>query len=291
MNYAKFKINSPKLVSSALYFILLISLIGCSDTESIQKLPSRNYELTWSDEFNGAKNVSPDVTKWAFELGAGGWGNNEYEVYTNSPDNASSDGKGNLAITAIKTPTTPYPTYTSARIITKGLFMQTYGRFEARIQLPYGPGIWPAFWLLGANKDSLDANNQTIGWPQCGEIDIMEMNGSKPSIINGTVHGPGYSGGTAITKSFGLVNDRYDTDFHIFAIEWGKDYIDFFVDNVLYQQITPAKVTGDWVYNDHPFYILLNMAVGGNYVTGPTDQTPFPQTMLVDYVRVYSEIK
>ena len=226
-----------------------------------------------------------------FELGAGGWGNNEYEVYTNKPENVSMDGNGNLAITATKAPTTPYATYYSGRIITKGLFMQTYGRFEARIKLPYGPGIWPAFWLLGANKDSLDANNKTIGWPQCGEIDIMEMNGSKPNIINGTVHGPGYSGGSSITKSFGLANARYDTDFHVFAIEWGENYIDFFVDNTLYQEITPASVTGKWVFNNHPFYILLNLAVGGNYVTGPTDQTPFPQTMLVDYVRVYQEVK
>jgi beta-glucanase (GH16 family) len=117
----------------------------------------------------------------------------------------------------------------------------------------------------------------------------MELNGSKTNIINGTVHGPGYSGGTSITKGFGLTNSRYDIDFHIFAIEWGKDYIDFFVDNTLYQRNTPASVTGKWVFNDQPFYILLNMAVGGNYVTGPTDQTVFPQTMLVDYIRVYKE--
>ena len=291
MNYTKFKNNSPKLVAAALYTMLLISLIGCSDAGNVQKLPQRNFQLVWSDDFDSIKGASPDAKKWVFELGAGGWGNSEYEVYTNSPANASTDGKGDLAITAIKTPTTPYPTYTSARIITKGLFMQTYGRFEARIKLPYGPGIWPAFWILGANKDSLDADKNTIGWPQCGEIDIMELNGSKPSIINGTVHGPGYSGGAAITKSFGLANARYDTDFHLFAIEWGKDYIDFYVDNTLYQQITPASVTGKWVFNDHPFFILLNLAVGGNYVTGPTDQTVFPQTMLVDYVRVYKEIQ
>lgn len=290
MNYTKLN-NNHRLVSLILYSMLLVTPIGCSDSGDVQQLPQRKYELVWSDEFNGSVNTSPDVTKWAFELGAGGWGNNEYEVYTNNTANVSMDGKSNLAITATKTPTTPFATYYSGRIITKGLFMQTYGRFEARIKLPYGPGIWPAFWLLGANKDSLDAGNKVIGWPQCGEIDIMELNGSKPNIVNGTVHGPGYSGGMAITKSFGLVNNRYDTDFHVFAIEWGKDYIDFFVDNTLYQEVTPANVTGNWVFNDHPFYILLNLAVGGNYVTGPTDQTIFPQTMLVDYVRVYKEVK
>jgi len=289
MNFNKLY-NSKQFYSAVLFSIILITTIGCSENGEIQKLPGRNYELVWADEFDGVKNTLPDATKWVFDLGNNnGWGNNEYEVYTNKPENVSMDGKSNLAITATKEPTTPYATYYSGRIITKGLFAQSYGRFEARIKLPYGPGIWPAFWLLGTTIDSLDADNKKIGWPQCGEIDIMEMNGSKTNIINGTVHGPGYSGGTSITKGFGLTNSRYDIDFHIFAIEWGKDYIDFFVDNTLYQRITPANVTGEWVFNDQPFYILLNMAVGGNYVTGPTDQTVFPQMMLVDYVRVYKE--
>jgi len=290
MNFNKLY-NSKQFYSAVLFSIILITTIGCSENGEIQKLPGRNYELVWADEFDGVKNTLPDATKWVFDLGNNnGWGNNEYEVYTNKTENVSMDGKSNLAITATKEPTTPYATYYSGRIITKGLFAQSYGRFEARIKLPYGPGIWPAFWLLGTTIDSLDADNKKIGWPQCGEIDIMEMNGSKTNIINGTVHGPGYSGGTSITKGFGLTNSRYDIDFHIFAIEWGKDYIDFFVDNTLYQRITPANVTGEWVFNDQPFYILLNMAVGGNYVTGPTDQTVFPQTMLVDYVRVYKEV-
>jgi len=294
MNYTKIKNKNHLQVSVAIYTLLLFSLIGCSDNGNVQQLPHRNYKLVWSDEFDSVAGASPNANKWAFELGNnGGWGNSEYEVYTNSTNNVSTDGTGNLAIVATKVPTTPYATYYSGRITTKGLFTKTYGRFEARIKLPYGPGIWPAFWLIGANKDSLDANNNIIGWPQCGEIDIMELNGSKPSIINGSVHGPGYSGGQAITKSFGLTTGRFDTDFHIFAIEWGKNYIDYYVDNVLYEEITPANVAGkgNWVFNDHPFYIILNLAVGGNYVTGPTDQTTFPQTMLVDYVRVYQEIQ
>ncbi len=289
MNRSKIKIDNRQFLWAMASIVFSFIFAACTDTVSVQELPQRSYTLTWSDEFNDAAKNSPNATKWMFELGAGGWGNNEYQIYTKSTDNVSTDSKGNLVITAIKTPTTPYATYTSARIITKGLFMQTYGRFEARIKLPFGPGIWPAFWLLGANKDSLDADNNEIGWPACGEIDIMELNGSKPNVINGTVHGPGYSGGASITKGFGLTNARYDTDFHVFAIEWGKDYIDYYVDNILYNRITPAKVTGKWVFNDHPFFILINLAVGGNYVTGPTDDTPFPQTMLVDYVRVYKE--
>jgi len=283
MNHIHQKIGSSIFRYVVAGIVVSMSFLACTDNDNEQKLPNRSYELTWSDEFNTAAKTSPDATKWKFDLGAGGWGNNEYQIYTSNPENASTDGKGNLAITAIKTPTLPYATYTSARLLTKGLFMQNYGRFEARIKLPYGPGIWPAFWLLGANIDS-------VQWPQCGEIDIMELNGSKPQTVHGTLHGPGYSGGASVTKGYTLVNDRFDNDFHVFAIEWGKDYIDFYVDNFLYNRLTPASVNGEWVFNDQPFYILLNMAVGGNYVTGPTEQTPFPQTMLVDYVRVYKEI-
>jgi len=169
--------------------------------------------------------------------------------------------------------------YTSARIMSKGKFEQAYGRFEARIRLPYGQGMWPAFWLLGNNIDD-------VQWPNCGEIDIMENRGQEPSITHGTVHGPGYSGGSAITKSYDLVNDRFDTDFHVFGIEWGPQYINFYVDDVLYNQITPDDVPGEWVF-DRPFYIVLNLAVGGSFVGSPNSETSFPQTMLVDYVRVY----
>jgi beta-glucanase (GH16 family) len=149
--------------------------------------------------------------------------------------------------------------------------------------MPWGPGIWPAFWLLGAD---IDQNP----WPQCGEIDIVEYRGQEPNLIHGSVHGPGYSGVSPITKSFGFQNNRFDTDFHVFAIEWGEGYIHFYVDETIYQEITPddVKGKGEWVY-DHPFYILLNLAVGGNYVGFPTSKTTFPQTMEVDWVRVYQE--
>ncbi len=260
---------------------ILLVLAGCQADEG-QMLEQRNWQLVWSDDFDGAAGTSPDAAKWTFDVGTGGngWGNQELQYYTNRPENAALDGEGHLVITAKKETFSGAP-FTSARIKTQGLFTQAYGRIEARLKTPYGPGLWPAFWMLGANIDS-------AGWPQCGEIDVMEMRGQAPNIINGSVHGPGYSGGAAITRSFSFTGKRFDTDFHLFAIEWGKDYIDYFVDETLYQRITPADLTGEWVF-DHPVFILLNVAVGGNYVGFPTSQTPFPQRMTIDYVRAYRE--
>jgi len=274
---------SKNVVLAAIYSLLLFALSGCTK-ENVQTLPQRNWQLAWSDEFNGAAGVSPDAAKWKFDIGIGpnndGWGNSELQYYTNRPVNASMDGKGNLAITAQRELYSGSG-FTSARIKTIGLFDQAYGRFEARIKTPWGPGIWPAFWMLGSNIE-------TTPWPQCGEIDIMEVRGQKPDLMNGTLHGPGYSGGSSITKTFALENSRFDVDFHLFAVEWGEGYIDFFVDNTLYQRLTPANVKGEWVF-DHPFHIIMNVAVGGNYLGFPTNQTPFPQSMFVDYVKVYKE--
>lgn len=261
----------------------LVSLTSC-EKKTAQTLPDRKWQLAWSDEFAGTTGSLPDSTKWVFDIGRGpgndGWGNAELQFYTNRPNNVSLDGTGNLVITA-RAENFSGAGFTSARIKTKTKLEQKYGRFEARIKTPYGPGIWPAFWMLGADID-------TNPWPNCGEIDIMEKRGQEPHIIHGSVHGPGYSGGRAITKSFALINDRFDTDFHVYACEWGEDYIDFFVDNTWYQRITPQTVTGKWVYNT-PFFLILNIAVGGNFVGFPTSGTPFPQTMTIDYVRTYNQ--
>jgi beta-glucanase (GH16 family) len=264
-------------IPSALMLMVII-FWGC-ERDNFQKLDERNWQITWSDEFNGQAGQLPDASKWTFDLGTGqdGWGNSELQSYTNSTANISLDDEGNLVITAINQGNR----FTSARIKTQGLFAQKYGRFEARIKTPYGPGLWPAFWMLGENIE-------TVPWPGCGEIDIMELRGQEPHIIHGTIHGPGYSGGNPITGSYALVNDRFDADFHIYAIEWDKDKIDFFVDDYLYQRIERGDVPGEWVY-DQPFFILLNVAVGGNYVGFPTAQTPFPQKMYIDYVRVFRE--
>lgn len=260
------------------FILLLITLMGCT-TDDFQKLEPRNWQLVWSDEFDGVAGESPDASKWVPDLGTGqnGWGNQELQSYTNTPGNVSMDGAGNLVITAVRSGNS----FTSARIKTQGLFAQQYGRFEARLKTPYGPGVWPAFWMLGSNIE-------TVSWPQCGEIDIMELRGQEPHIIHGTIHGPGYSGGNPITKAHALINARFDTDYHIFAIEWDAEKIDFFVDDYLYQRIERGDVPDEWVY-DQPFFMILNVAVGGNYVGFPTDQTPFPQKMIVDYVRVYQE--
>ncbi|MBE0652496.1 MAG: glycoside hydrolase family 16 protein [Bacteroidales bacterium] len=271
------KYNSIFAIASLLAIILITA--GCKQDE-FQKLDERNWVLEWSDEFNGAAGESPDPAKWAFDIGTGqgGWGNQELQYYTDRPANVSMDGEGHLVITAIKESFSG-SSFTSARIKTQDLFTQAYGRFEARLITPYGPGLWPAFWLLGSDVTSL-------GWPQCGEIDIMELRGQEPHVIHGTIHGPGYSGGNAITREHILENGRYDTEFHLFAVEWNEDKIDFFMDDYLYHRIEREDVPGTWVY-DYPFFMILNVAVGGNYVGFPTSQTPFPQQMIIDYVRVY----
>lgn len=254
---------------------LVFMVVSCENEEDLNL--DQNWQLVWEDEFSGPSGQSPDPSRWKYDIGTD-WGNQQLEFDTDRPENVSLDGNGHLAIIA-RRENFSGSAFTSARITTQGTFDQTYGRFEARIKMPWGPGIWPAFWMLGSNIE-------TVGWPQCGEIDIMEYRGQEPNIIHGSVHGPGYSGGQAITKSYGFSQDRFDTDFHLFAIEWGESYINYYVDDALYFRVEPEDVPGEWVY-DQPFYILLNLAVGGNYVGFPTSQTPFPQTMLVDYVRVY----
>ena len=175
--------------------------------------------------------------------------------------------------------------YTSARITTKDKFEQKYGRFEARIKVPFGKGYWPAFWMLGDNCEK-------IPWPACGEIDIMEYLGDEPTKTFGTIHGPEYSGAESISKEFSLENDRFDTGFHVFGIEWSPNRINWYVDDVLYQSLTRKDVEeetdgeGEWVF-DRPFYIILNIAIGGNLPGNPNAETVFPQSMVVDYVRVY----
>jgi beta-glucanase (GH16 family) len=270
------KINKKHNLIVLVCALILITIQSCDNPLDP---PVPNWQLVWQDEFVGSAGLSPDSTKWTYDIGTD-WGNAQLEYDTDRPENVSLDGFGNLAITA-RRESYMGCAFTSARIKTQGLFEQAYGRFEASIKMPWGPGIWPAFWLLGSGVE-------TVGWPQCGEIDIMEFRGQQTNLINGTVHGPGYSGGNSVTKTFGFENKRFDTDFHLFAVEWGKNYLRYYVDDVLYQEIKPEDLPGEWVF-DNPFFIILNVAVGGNYVGFPTSETPFPQTMLVDYVRVYKE--
>jgi len=245
--------------------------LGCTSSDT-------TYRLVWSDEFNGAAGTALDTTKWTYDVGGNGWGNSELEYYTNGTANAALDGNGNFAIT-IKKESMSGMNYTSARVKTLGLESWTYGRIEARIKIPKGQGMWPAFWLLGT-----DIN--TNAWPACGEIDVMENVGKEPNVVHGSMHGPGYSGAAGPTAQTSLSSPVGDA-FHVFAIEWEQNVIRWYVDNTLYSTKTQNDIpTGaTWVYA-HPFFILLNVAVGGTWPGSPDSTTVFPQQMLVDYVRV-----
>lgn len=247
---------------------------------------SSTYQLVWSDEFGGANGSAPDATKWAIQTGGDGWGNHELEYYTARPSNVQV-ADGNLVITAVKEEYTGADNvtrhFTSARLQTKGLFSQQYGKFEARIKIPRGQGMWPAFWMLGNNID-------TVQWPACGEIDIMENIGREPSMVHGTLHAPGYTP-EGVSASYILPKGQaFADDFHTFAVEWEPQQIRFYVDGNLYATQTPATAppNSPWPFQQ-PFFILLNLAVGGDWPGNPDDTTQFPQQMLVDYVRVYQK--
>ncbi|MCL4115485.1 UNVERIFIED_CONTAM: hypothetical protein GTU68_023909 [Idotea baltica] len=214
--------------------------------------------LIWSEEFN--INGAPNPDNWGFDIGTGnnGWGNGESQYYTNRTDNVVVEN-GVLKITA-KKESFQGAQYTSSRLLSKGKFDFTYGRVEVRAKLPEGKGTWPAIWMLGCD----DAGGSLV-WPKIGEIDIMEYLGDEPTTVFGTIHGPGFSGANSITKKYDLLNDRFDTGFHVFGVEWTPNQINWYVDGDLYQSITPADVSeetngvGEWVFN-RP-YIILNVAV------------------------------
>ena len=245
--------------------------LGCTSSDA-------TYKLVWSDEFSGAAGAAVDSSKWTYDVGGNGWGNNELEYYTTGNANAAMDGNGNLAITA-KSQSMNGMNYTSARLKTLGVASWTYGRIEARIKIPKGQGLWPAFWLLGT-----DINSNP--WPACGEIDVFENIGKEPNIIHGSIHGPGYSGASGPTAQTSLSAPVGDA-FHVFAIEWEQTTIRWYVDGTLYSTKTQSSIPAGatWVYS-HPFFILLNVAVGGGWPGNPDSTTTFPQQMLVDYVRV-----
>lgn len=271
-------------------FVAACASAGSSNSSSVTTPPSTNpsWTLVWSDEFDGAAGSSFDRTKWTADTGGSGWGNQEREFYTTRAENIALDGNGHLVITALAEPANTgdscwYGTcrYTSARIKTAGLFSQAYGRFEARIRIPRGQGLWPAFWMLGDNIN-------TVGWPKSGEIDIMENIGKEPSIVHGTMHGPGYSGAGGIGGPYALSAGAFADDYHIYAVEWDQSGITWFVDDKSYFSTSLGSIPSGttWVF-DHPSFILLNVAVGGGWPGDPDSTTTFPQTMLVDYVRVY----
>jgi beta-glucanase (GH16 family) len=230
--------------------------------------------LDWRDEFDG---VTLDPSKWVAETAGHGYGNNELQFYTGRPENLRLEN-GLLVIEA-RRERFGGRDYTSARIKSAGLKERTHGRYEARIQVPRGQGIWPAFWLLGADIAG-------TGWPRCGEIDIMENIGKEPATVHGTLHGPGYSGEHAFGAPSTLAQGAFADGFHVFAVEWEPRAIRWYRDGILYHTATPETVPGDWVF-EHPFFVILNLAVGGYWPGNPDATTVLPQRMLVDYVRVY----
>src|SRR5713101_6579140 len=278
--------NSNDRVGLWLLFILatLLFLVPFSAAQS--------WTQVWSDEFNGPAGSAPDPNNWKFETGNNnGWGNNELEYYcpptNNTPPcstatpNIYLDGTGNLVIKAIN----QSGTWTSGRMKTEGLQPFQYGRIEARMKLPVGAGIWPAFWMLGTNIGS-------VGWPTCGEQDIMEwVPKYTPTTTSSTIHGPGYSGGKGIGSRFVFPNNgQVDNAFHTYGVIWSQDKMQFYRDDYTqpFFTVTPANIPGgtQWVYN-HPFFILLNLAIGGGFPGPPDGTTPNPSLVLVDYVRVY----
>ena len=237
---------------------------------------------TFADEFNGPAGTPVDAGKWRFETGNNGGNNREYQYYTNRTQNASTDGQGNLVITARRENPGNYNCwygrcqYTSARLNTSGKFSQTYGHFEIRMKMSQGQGMWPAFWMMGTTGG---------GWPNNGEIDVMENIGREPNTVHGTIHGPGYSGAGGIGAAYN--GPRFASGFHTFRLDWAPNSLTWSVDNTVYQRRTPADLGGkQWVYNNRPFYLLLNLAVGGDWPGAPDSSTPMPNTIVVDYVRV-----
>jgi hypothetical protein len=243
-------------------------------TVSSAKCPDANWKLAWGDDFDGAAGTAVDGSKWAYDTGPN-WYNGELQNYTSGNTNASLDGNGNLVIEA-RAEAREGRQYTSARLKTEGKKTFTYGRFEARMKVPFGQGLWPAFWMLGGNS-----------WPNSGEIDIMEHLGREPSITHGTIHGPGYSAAAGPTGSYTLPGGaKLADDFHVFAVEWEPNVIRWYLDGNHYSTKTPADIKGNtWVF-DHPFFIILNLAVGGDWPGAPDATTVFPQKMRIDYVHV-----
>jgi len=257
---------------------VLLCIANCGLVAQAQK-----WKLVWADEFTQPDGSAPDASKWGYDVGGNRWGNNELEYYTSRTNNARIEG-GQLVIEA-RRENYRGKNYTSARLLTKGKWSWTYGRIEARIKVPRGQGLWPAFWMLGAKVDS-------VGWPTGGEVDIMENIGREPGTVHGTVHGPGYSGSGGIGGPFVLQGGAaFADDFHVFAIQWETNRIRWFVDNQPYFSVTPASLPAGahWVF-DAPQFLLLNVAVGGDWPGNPDATTTFPQRMLVDYVRVYAAI-
>lgn len=247
---------------------------GAAITKSAQitvNVKAPGSELLWADEFN--VDGAPDPTKWKYDIGtgSGGWGNQELQYYTNRPEN-SIVSNGSLKITA-KRENFMGMGFTSARLLTQDKFAFKYGKIEVKAKLPAGVGTWPAVWMLGNNI-------KTVGWPACGEIDIVEHRGSELNKIFGTLHYPGRSGGNANGNTRLISNAT--TEFHIYTVEWYADAIRFYVDNQLFHSVANSP---SLPFN-HDFFLLANLAMGGTF-GGAVDSNFNSATMEIDYIRIY----
>lgn len=246
--------------------------------------------ILWTQSFNEKAGTKVDPKIWSYNIGAGGWGNNEQQYYTNKAANISTDGKGSLVIKAIKVipddPRTAYISnwcidcvYSSARVMTKDKIGFKYGSISARMQVPEGVGMWPAFWMLGVPRSSCD------GWPSCGEIDIMEARGSQPYHSVHSLHGPDYSGGNARTNYYFSGNTPLTGGFHTYRVDWLPDSVKFYVDNKFVAGESKKSIAPDaWVFNAE-FYLIMNLATGGNFDGGQLDETIEQAQLKIDWIR------
>ena len=248
--------------------------------------PPRDKKLVWSDDFSGPAGASPSPANWSFDAGGAGWGNEELESYTSRPSNAQLDGRGDLLVTARAERYTGADgitrDYTSARLQTLSKFEFTYGLAEARIQIPAGQGLVGQFWMLGR-----EAYESEDAWPACGEIDAAEVLGSEPGVVYGTLHGPWPSTPTGLQGS-ATSSTSLAAGFHTYAVQWQPDRISFMLDGAPYKTITPGDLPAGapWPF-DHPYFMLLDLAVGGEWPGAPGSSTRFPAQMRVDWVRVW----
>ena len=293
------RIAPLRILAILLLLAMVTTLIVVTPDSSASAAGPKVLKLLWADEFNGKKGSLPSSKSWEYDIGNGyGWGNAELEYYTNKPANISTDGKGKLVISANRisdsqgnaTDNSSATTqilnscwecqFTSAKIKSSRKVQFQYGRIEARMKVAAGDGTWPAFWMLGS--DLLDGNP----WPECGEIDIVETRGVEPSLVSAVLHGPGYGKGPGVGGSYQSPTPLSDA-YHIYAIEWKKNKIDFYFNDRLISSETPASVKpGRWVFNQK-FFLILNLAMGGEY-GGSIDPAINQTQLFVDYIRYFS---
>ena len=265
---------APKITCVALFSAACAAEPAAEEVE-----PLGGYTLVWADDFDGAAGAPIDGSKWGHDVGGDGWGNNQLEYNSDRTENVRLDGEGRLIIEALREDFEGNR-FTSGRVLTKGRFALQTGRVEARIKLPAGSGLWPAFWMLGADIDQ-------VSWPACGEIDILELRGEEPYTTLGTVHGPGYSGAEGISGQYSLRAGTFADDFHDFAVDIDPGHIAWMIDGQVFHTVTEGDLPegAAWAF-DRPFFLLLNLAVGGNFV-GALDEAALPARVEVEHVRVY----